>query len=64
MNYEYILNIDFIDNKILHVIEFEKGKINGKRWTINEIKNYKMIQNYSLTRTKEWLYDNYPEFLI
>jgi hypothetical protein len=64
MNYEYVLTINTIDEKIIHVTEYEKGKINGKKWSINEIMNYKMIGNYSLTRTKEWLYDNYPEFLI
>lgn len=64
MNYEYILTFYTIDKEIFHVQEFEKGKINGKKWTMNEIKNDEMIGNYSLTRTKNWVFQNYPELLI
>jgi hypothetical protein len=39
MNYEYLLTINYIDEKIVDVTEYEKGKINGEKWTINEIKN-------------------------
>ena len=64
MNYEYLLTINSIDEKIINVIEYEKGKINGKKWTINEIKNDEIIENYSLLRTKIWVFQNYPELLI
>ena len=64
MNYEYLLTINYIDEKILHVTEYEKGKINGEKWTINEIKNNEIIENHSLLRTKNWMFQNYPELLI
>ena len=64
MNYEYVLTFYTIDEEIFYVQEFEKGKINGKKWTMNEIKNYEMIGNYSLTRTKNWVFQNYPELLL
>ena len=64
MNYEYVLTFYTIDEEIFYVQEFEKGKINGKKWTMNEIKNDEMIGNYSLTRTKNWVFQNYPELLL
>jgi hypothetical protein len=65
MNYEYLLTIDSIDEKIIDVIEYEKGKINGKKWTINEIKSDKIKEDAnSFKRTKQWLLENYPELLI
>jgi len=64
MNYEYILTFYTIDKEIFYVQEFEKGKINGKKWTMDEIKNDEMIGNYSLTRTKNWVFQNHPELLL
>jgi hypothetical protein len=64
MTYDYILTFYTIDEEIFYVQEFEKGKINGKKWTMNEIKNYEMIGNYSLTRTKNWVFQNHPELLL
>jgi hypothetical protein len=64
MNYEYVLTFYTIDKEIFYVQEFEKGKINGKKWTMNEIKNDEMIGNYSLIRTKNWVFQNYPELLL
>jgi hypothetical protein len=65
MNYEYLLTINSIDEKIIDVIEYEKGKINGKKWTINEIKSDKIKEDAnSFKRTKQWLLENYPELLI
>ena len=65
MNYEYLLTIDSIDEKIIDVIEYEKGKINGKKWTMNEIKSDKIKEDAnSFKRTKQWLLENYPELLI
>ena len=64
MNYEYLLTINPIDGEIIDVIEYEKGKINGKKWTINEIKSNEIIENYSLLRTKNWVFQNHPEWLI
>ena len=64
MNYEYILNFYTIDKEIFYVEEFEKGKINGKKWTMDEIKNDEMIENYSLNRTKNWVFQNHPELLL
>ena len=64
MNYEYVLTFYTIDEEIFYVQEFEKGKINGKKWTMNEIKNDEMIGNYSLTRTKNWVFQNHPELLL
>ena len=64
MNYEYLLTINPIDGQIVDVIEYKKGKINGKKWTINEIKSDEIIENYSLLRTKNWVIQNHPERLI
>ena len=65
MNYEYLLTIDSIDEKIIDVIEYEKGKINGKKWTMNEIKSDKIKEDAnSFKRTKQWLLENYQELMI
>lgn len=65
MNYEYLLTINSIDGKIIDVTEYEKGKINGKKWTMNEIESYKTKQKTnSFKRTRKWLIKNYPELLI
>ena len=64
MNYEYLLTINYINEKIISVTEYEKGKINGEKWTIDEIKNDEIIENHSLLRTKKWIIENHPELLI
>ena len=65
MSYEYVLTFYTIDKEIFYVEEFEKGKINGKKWTMSEIKNDEMIGNHhSLARTKNWVFQNYPELLL
>jgi hypothetical protein len=65
MNYEYLLTINSIDGKIIDVTEYEKGKINGEKWTMNEIESYETKQNTnSFKRTRKWLLENYPELMI